>query len=189
MSERASRATRRPSGAAPLDRAAPLDLLRDADAIAAELLRLARHRDKTARRAALEGLVDIEVVGVFLVFAGRDRHAAVDVIGRDPERVVMRVVGGTFRRYRIARRREHRKGIATLPSLRQAQDRRAVPAQRAPVRSCPCALRQRDGILFKHKARCRHGPNTFTGTRLSAGMKVMIASQISSASMNGRQAR
>ena len=71
-------------------------------------------------------------------------------------------------------------------ALRERQHRPLAEAQRAAMRARPGAGRQRDHILGQREA---HGPNHLTGTRLSAGMNEMIASQISSPTMNGRQAR
>src|ERR1700744_3009220 len=72
----------------PLDRPAPFKQLRYEQLVGAFYFSLDVDLDDLARGSPLKGLVDVEIVGVVFVAAMRDRHLTMNVVGRDPERIV-----------------------------------------------------------------------------------------------------
>src|SRR5215813_4859575 len=101
----------------PFNRAAPVKRLHDVKCFAV-LPPFAPCLQYSSGRASLECFIEVEIVSVLLVaFAVRYRHAAVEMVGRDPEGVVMRMVGRMLRRHRVTVRREQRIDVGAMPAL------------------------------------------------------------------------
>ena len=113
----------------------------------------------SGERATLESLVDIEVVGVLLQPPLGRRHPAMEMVGGDPEGIVMGMVGRTFGGHSEAGRRVEGKEIGPEPSLGQAENRPRTTPQGSPLRSRPSTLGERDRVLCKgeafHHGSCR----------------------------------
>src|ERR1700694_1140245 len=121
------RPRREPSGGgSPLDRTAPFERLNDAHRIIADSLGLETGLEDLPGCASLESFVEVEIIGVILESAGRDRHPAMDVVRRDPERVVMGMVGRRFRGHWIAGGCEQWIYVRTAAALSQRQDRPSI---------------------------------------------------------------
>lgn len=156
-----------PVGCRPFRGAAPVDGLGDGRGVGAGRLQRATGFHQAAGRAALEGFVDVEIAGVRLGPAG-DRHVRVHVVGGDPERVVVRVVGRALAGHQEALGREHREQAGPEAPLRQPQQRPAFVERHAPVRARPGALRQRDGGIHQREpagAVAAHAPPVGVASR------------------------
>ena len=141
----------------PFDGPPPFDALGDAESSRPPYLARGGGLQDAAGGAALEGLVEIEIIGVFLAPPIGRRHPAMQMIRSDPEGIVMGMVGRAFRGHGKSGRGIEREEIGPVAPLRQAEDGFAAMAQRAPLRLRPGPLGQGDGIFGERKL-LRHGP-------------------------------
>ena len=122
----------------PFDGSAPFKRLRDPKPIRVERLRRHRPSPRHAPARGPETFRRLKVIGVVLKTIACHRHLAMDVIGSNPKRIVVRMIGGALRGHCEALRRVQRRDISPLTALSETEDGSAISAQRPAFRARPC---------------------------------------------------
>ena len=116
-----------PFGRAPLYRALPVDLLHDPEVALGELAAVGRDGQRAAWCAALEDVVDVEVVGAVLHPVAGVPEVAVEVVRAHGYRVVVRVVDGHLACDGDAGWGEDRIDVSAVCALAEGGDGPAAP--------------------------------------------------------------